>query len=290
MLRAKDNLDPNDESVDTPLGSPFLDLGDDFDDDEVLNELEEYGNAGQLCCQRSDTYVFTMKMEILLEPTSNKLMVVLGSYIKDYLYSTLEKKASKKTHKLKRLYKIGSSTRVESSEDASLGDQEDASKQGIMIADLDTDEGVSLVDETQGRNDQDMFDTSILDDEEVAEKEVSTAEVVTTAGVVTTIGVEAEGSFKRAESKLEQEDAKRQRIKEENKFIELKRCLEIIPDDEDDVKIEATPLYSKSPIIVDYKIYKEGRKSFFKIIRADGMAYDLLRLIRRQINEGYVLE
>nr|GEW80449.1 hypothetical protein [Tanacetum cinerariifolium] len=200
-------------------------------------------------------------------------------------------KASKKTHKLKRLYKIGSSTRVESSEDASLGDQEDASKQGRMIANLDTDEGVALVDETQGRNDQDMFDTSILDDEEVAEKEVSTAEVVTTAGeVVTTAGVEAEGSFTRAEGKLEQEDAKRQSIKEENKFAELKRCLEIIPDDEDDVTIEATPLYSKSPIIVDCKIYKEGRKSFLKIIRADGMAYDLLRLTRRQINEGYVPE
>nr|GFC15361.1 hypothetical protein [Tanacetum cinerariifolium] len=104
----------------------------------------------------------------------------------------LKKKASKKTHKLKRLYKIGSSTRVESSEDAGLGDQEDASKQGRMIDYLDADEGVALVDETQGRNDQDMFDTSILNDEEVvAEKEVSTADPVPTVGeVVTTAGVE----------------------------------------------------------------------------------------------------
>nr|GEV48457.1 hypothetical protein [Tanacetum cinerariifolium] len=110
----------------------------------------------------------------------------------------LEKKASKKTHKLKRLYKIGSSTRVEkSSEDAGLGDQEDASKQRRMVTDLDADEGVALVDETQGRNDQDMFDTSIFDDEEVvveevvAAKEVSTADPVTTAGeVVTTAGIE----------------------------------------------------------------------------------------------------
>nr|GFA24392.1 hypothetical protein [Tanacetum cinerariifolium] len=60
----------------------------------------------------------------------------------------IEKKANKKTHKLKRLYKIGSSTRVDSSEDASLGDQEDASKQGKMIVDLDAGEGVALVDET----------------------------------------------------------------------------------------------------------------------------------------------
>nr|GEV70179.1 hypothetical protein [Tanacetum cinerariifolium] len=80
----------------------------------------------------------------------------------------LEKKVGKKTHKLKRLYKIGSSTRVESSEDA----------------------GVTLIDEIQGRNDQD--NTSILDDEEVvAEKKVSTADPVPNAGeVVTTAGIE----------------------------------------------------------------------------------------------------
>nr|GEX49485.1 hypothetical protein [Tanacetum cinerariifolium] len=86
----------------------------------------------------------------------------------------------------------GSSTRVESSEDVGLGDQEDASKQERMIDDLDANEGVTLVDETQRRDDQDMFNTSILDDEEVvAKKEVSTIDPVPTAGeVVTTVGVE----------------------------------------------------------------------------------------------------
>ncbi|GJW33070.1 hypothetical protein Tco_0053102 [Tanacetum coccineum] len=44
-----EDLKPDDESVDTPLVSPFLDSDDDSDDGEVLNELEEYGNAGQLC-------------------------------------------------------------------------------------------------------------------------------------------------------------------------------------------------------------------------------------------------
>nr|GEZ22890.1 hypothetical protein [Tanacetum cinerariifolium] len=286
----------------------------------------------------------------------------------------LEKKASKKTHKLKRLYKIGSSTRVKSFKDAGLDDQEDASKQGRMIADLDANEGVALVDETQGRNDQDMFDTSIFDDEEVVPaKEVSIVDPVTTASKVVTIaGVEdstaattadvevsvaaitsqismdeitltkaliniktskpkakgiviqdpnyelavrlqeeeigelsieeklfvelmdkrkkyfarlrakkirskpptkaqkrnqmctylknmanykhnqlkrkvkgnektaedsekaKEGSSKRVAEKLEQEDAKRQRIEEENESAELKRCLEIIPEDDDD--------------------------------------------------------
>nr|GEY40926.1 hypothetical protein [Tanacetum cinerariifolium] len=85
-----------------------------------------------------------------------------------------------------------------------------------------------------------------------------------------------EDSSKIARGKLEQEDANRQRIEEENESTELKRCLEIIPNGDDDVKIKATSLSSKSPTIVNYKIYKEGRKSFFKIIRAYGNSQNYL--------------
>nr|GEX00942.1 hypothetical protein [Tanacetum cinerariifolium] len=65
----------------------------------------------------------------------------------------------------------------------------------------------------------------------------------------------------------------------------LKRCLEIVPED-DDVVIEATPLSSKSPTIVDYKIYKEWKKSYFKIIRADGNSpnYLTFRIIFKNFN------
>nr|GEU80530.1 uncharacterized mitochondrial protein AtMg00810-like [Tanacetum cinerariifolium] len=52
-------------------------------------------------------------------------------------------------------------------------------------------------------------------------------------------------------------------IEDENRSAELKRCLEIVHDDEDEVTIDATPVSSNSPTIVDSKIYKEGRKSFF---------------------------
>ncbi|GKD49941.1 hypothetical protein Tco_1278917, partial [Tanacetum coccineum] len=41
-------------------------------------------------------------------------------------------------------------------------------------------------------------------------------------------------------------------------------------NDRDDVTIDATYLSTKSPTIVDYKIYKEGKKSYFQIIKADG--------------------
>nr|GEW30050.1 uncharacterized mitochondrial protein AtMg00810-like [Tanacetum cinerariifolium] len=84
------------------------------------------------------------------------------------------------------------------------------------------------------------------------------------------------GSSKRAGDEIEQESAKRQRLEKEDDSAELKRCLEIVPKDDDDVTIEATPLSSKSPTIVDYKIYKEGKKSYFRIIRADGNSQNYL--------------
>nr|GEU97434.1 hypothetical protein [Tanacetum cinerariifolium] len=46
-----------------------------------------------------------------------------------------------------------------------------------------------------------------------------------------------EGSSKRARSNLEQEDAMRQRLEEENESAEPKRCLEIVPEDDDDRRL-----------------------------------------------------
>nr|GEY05358.1 putative ribonuclease H-like domain-containing protein [Tanacetum cinerariifolium] len=43
----------------------------------------------------------------------------------------------------------------------------------------------------------------------------------------------------------------------------------IVPNDEDDVYTEATPLARKVPVI-DYEIYTENNKPYYKIIRADG--------------------
>ncbi|GJZ64968.1 hypothetical protein Tco_0621664 [Tanacetum coccineum] len=114
------------------------------------------------------------------------------------LQERLEKKGGLRTHKLKRIYRVDSSRRVESSKDKGLGDQEDASKQGSKIADIDKDAEIILTDETQGRYGDDMFDTGVQDDEEVfvgqdmTKKEVSTADPVTTAGeIVSTASVVA---------------------------------------------------------------------------------------------------
>ncbi|GJY32984.1 putative ribonuclease H-like domain-containing protein, partial [Tanacetum coccineum] len=86
--------------------------------------------------------------------------------------------------------KVGSANRVESSNDVSLGAQEDASKQGRKIADLDADAEVTMVDETQGRNDDDlMFDIDILDDDKtlIEIKSTKPKAITTDATTVTPI-------------------------------------------------------------------------------------------------------
>ncbi|GJV82564.1 hypothetical protein Tco_1522462 [Tanacetum coccineum] len=49
----------------------------------------------------------------------------------------------------------------------------------------------------------------------------------------------------------------------------FKRLMEIIPDEEE-VTIDAIPLAVNSLSIVGWKIHKEGRKSYYQIMRADG--------------------
>ncbi|GKD84297.1 hypothetical protein Tco_1351136 [Tanacetum coccineum] len=60
-----------------------------------------------------------------------------------------------------------------------------------------------------------------------------------------------ESSSKRAGEELEQESSKKQKVEEDKESEELRQCLEIVPDDGDDVTIDATPLSIKSPTIVD---------------------------------------
>ncbi|GJW83746.1 hypothetical protein Tco_0156891 [Tanacetum coccineum] len=80
----------------------------------------------------------------------------------------LSRKRKSITLGYERLFKIGRSAQVVSSEDEGLGDYKDASKQGRKIADIDADAKVTLIDETQGKNDDNlMFDTGVLDEHKI---------------------------------------------------------------------------------------------------------------------------
>nr|GEV16038.1 putative reverse transcriptase domain-containing protein [Tanacetum cinerariifolium] len=111
-----------------------------------------------------------------------------------------------------------------------------------------------------------------------------------------------ESSTKRTTEHLEYEISKKQKVDKNVKpFVddseELRKCIEIVLDDGDEVLIEATPISSRSPTIIDYKIYKEGKKNYFNSLELMSdvtlqvdydvkMAYDLLRFIRKQQMEA----
>ncbi|GJY15228.1 hypothetical protein Tco_0385650 [Tanacetum coccineum] len=95
----------------------------------------------------------------------------------------LEKKQRSRTHKLRRLYKFGLSAKVISSDDeASLGDLEDASKQGRKILDINADEEITL-DSTHVNTDLDMFGVHDPHGDEVF---VEIKELVVNAATTTT--------------------------------------------------------------------------------------------------------
>nr|GFC52901.1 hypothetical protein [Tanacetum cinerariifolium] len=66
-----------------------------------------------------------------------------------------------------------------------------------------------------------------------------------------------------------QKAAKRRKLNEEaQEAKDLKKRLEVVDDEDDDVFTEATPLTRKVPI-VDYQIVLIDNKPRFKIIKAD---------------------
>ncbi|GJU27755.1 hypothetical protein Tco_1166376 [Tanacetum coccineum] len=95
---------------------------------------------------------------------------------------------------------------------------------------------------------------------------------------------------KRKGNEQKQESSKRQRMEddkeiddheeaEEDDKAEMKMHMEVAQDDEE-IAIDAIPLATKPPIIVEYKIVKEGLKGFYHLIRADGSSNRYSSMIR----------
>ncbi|GKA93084.1 hypothetical protein Tco_0815070 [Tanacetum coccineum] len=67
-----------------------------------------------------------------------------------------------------------------------------------------------------------------------------------------------ESSLKRAADELKQEKEKKQKIDDDKEEAEMKKLIKVVPDEEE-VAIDAIPLATKPPSIVDWKIVKEGK-------------------------------
>nr|GEY27663.1 hypothetical protein [Tanacetum cinerariifolium] len=88
-------------------------------------------------------------------------------------------------------------------------------------------------------------------------------------------------ALKRLNETQKEKAAKKQKLDEE--VEELKRHLQIVPNEEDDVYTEATPLALKVPV-VDYEIYNQNNKPYYKIKRADvERRYPLIRFTLDQM-------
>ncbi|GKD72595.1 hypothetical protein Tco_1330877 [Tanacetum coccineum] len=81
---------------------------------------------------------------------------------------------------------------------------------------------------------------------------------------------------KKVGKEQQKESSKKQKVKEEQESeegdedneVELKKVLVIKKDE--DIAIDAIPLDTKLPVIIDYKLHKEGMLVHYQLIRADG--------------------
>ncbi|GKC12814.1 hypothetical protein Tco_1009596 [Tanacetum coccineum] len=92
-----------------------------------------------------------------------------------------------------------------------------------------------------------------------------------------------DSSTKRAGDKLESDKSKKQKTDENEEVevdneAELKMHMVIVKDD--DIAIDAIPLATKPPMIVEYKLIKEGIIRHYQLIRADGSSKRYSSMIR----------
>ncbi|GJY11458.1 hypothetical protein Tco_0379643 [Tanacetum coccineum] len=228
----------NEEHVSTPSYDP----SQSGEDRMQLNELMD------LCAKLSDRV-------LALENTNTSQAAEIAT-LKERV-KKLEKKRRSRTYKPRRLYKVGLSRRIESSDDASLGAQEDASKQGRKIADLDADTEVTLIDETQGRNDEDlMFDTGVLNGDEVfQEPMVNTATTTSSIPVsvvdpVTTVGEVVTTALTLAQTLIEIKSAKPKAVTTAATTVTLasSRPKGIVFHDQEKQAFASTPIVSPSQL------------------------------------------
>ncbi|GJY32957.1 hypothetical protein Tco_0417426 [Tanacetum coccineum] len=99
---------------------------------------------------------------------------------------------------------------------------------------------------------------------------------------------EHKSSTKRACDELEQEKAKKKKINDDQEEAELKKHIEIVKDD--DIDIDAIPLAIKPPMIIEYKIVREGIMGHYQLIRADGSSRRYSSMIKMLQNIRNPLE
>nr|GEU28933.1 copia protein [Tanacetum cinerariifolium] len=243
-------------------------------------------------CTNSSNKVLDLENKVIEMKSSHKAKIAeLKSRVEK-----LEEENKSLTKKLKSF-----NTKVESlAIKESVVDKEESSKQGRKIADIDANAEVIttakiIVDEVKTASSE----LNVANEEPVsaAPTNITTAQPIAQARKNMMIYLKNMAGFKMDFFKgmsyeeirplFEEEYNKVQTLFKEGPEMDAKRIIaprkekvekdqtvkkqkEIVPDDEDDVFVNVTHLSSKPPTTMDYKIYKEGKKEHFQIIRANG--------------------
>ncbi|GJS43228.1 hypothetical protein Tco_0568271 [Tanacetum coccineum] len=113
-----------------------------------------------------------------------------------------------------------------------------------------------------------MVNTFVDYKTELVEESSKKAEVMEESSKKVEAEIVQESSSKRAGEELEQESSKKQKVEEDKESEELKKCLEIVLDDRDDVTIKATPLSIKYPTIMLKNFNIEDLEVLWSIVKA----------------------
>nr|GEX19497.1 putative ribonuclease H-like domain-containing protein [Tanacetum cinerariifolium] len=176
-------------------------------------------------------------------PSGNRDEIFTQAKIKE-----LESKVEKLEEENKSLTKVLKSfnTRVEySTIKETVVDKEESSKQGRKIADIDDDAEDVVKD----------VENVVATTENVEGNVVATDENIEAKSKAKGVTMQEPSEFrttlpsqvKDKGDELKQDNAKKQKLEEQEEAEELKKNLEIVPDDEDDVFVNVTPLSSKPP-------------------------------------------
>ncbi|GJX48199.1 hypothetical protein Tco_0273389, partial [Tanacetum coccineum] len=202
----------------------------------------------------------------------------------------LEKKKRSRTHGLKRLYKVGLSARVISFEDEDKditldSTHFDTDPDIFGMHDLDGDEvfietkehvvnAATTASTIPVSVAKDLSDVDMTLAQALAELKNVKLKAVKTGGITTTTAVirpKAKGLVihEQEQTSTPITSSKKQKVNDDNLIAKLQSMMEVIPD-EKEVSVDAIPLATKPPSIVDWNIIKEGKIGYYQIIRADG--------------------
>ncbi|GJY22678.1 putative ribonuclease H-like domain-containing protein, partial [Tanacetum coccineum] len=231
----------NEENVHTQSNDPPLSRVNTLGNGEDRLKLKELMD---LCTKLSDRVLDIEKTKT----AQAKEIASLKKRVKK-----LESKRKSKTQGMKRLFKVGKSAQVVSFEDEGLSDQEDASKQGRKIDDIDKMQKLLWLMKLKGEQSEKF-------EEVVSTTEVSAAATITTDEITLAqalaelrsakpkVVVQEPVSLKRVGEKLEQDKEKKQKMDDDQEEAKMKKLINVVPDEEE-VAIDAIPLATKPPSI-----------------------------------------